>query len=48
VSATSGWARVRAAVVLILIALVIGMAMAGTLSLLVWGIAAAIRHAANN
>ena len=48
VKATSTAARVRAAVALILIALAIGLALAGALGLIVWGIATAIHHAANN
>ncbi|MGH9115914.1 MAG: hypothetical protein ACRDWW_08815 [Acidimicrobiales bacterium] len=41
-------ARLRAAVALIVIALLIGAAAAGVLGLAVWGIAAAVRHAAGN
>lgn len=48
VAATSMAARFRAGIVLVLIALAVGLALAGALGLIVWGIATAIHHAASN
>jgi hypothetical protein len=42
------FARVRAAFALAVIAVAVGLAVAATLSLIVWGVAAAIHHAASN
>jgi hypothetical protein len=48
ISRTKWWQRVRAVVVLALIAAILGGALAATLGLIVWGIATGIHHAANN
>ncbi|HEY3810729.1 MAG TPA: hypothetical protein VGL49_04775 [Acidimicrobiales bacterium] len=45
---TGVFARVRAAFALAVIAVAVGLAVAATLSLIVWGVAAAIHHAASN
>jgi hypothetical protein len=45
---TGVFARIRAVFALIVIAVAIGLVVAGTLSVIVWGIAAAIHHAAAN
>jgi hypothetical protein len=45
---TGVFARVRAAVALSVIAVAMGLLVAGTLSVIVWGIATAIHHAAAN
>jgi hypothetical protein len=42
------FARLRAAVALAVIAVAMGLLVAGTLSAIVWGIARAIHHAATN
>jgi hypothetical protein len=43
---TGVFARIRAVFALAVIAVAIGLVVAGTLSVIVWGIAAAIHHAA--
>ncbi|MGH9056822.1 MAG: hypothetical protein ACRDYY_13335 [Acidimicrobiales bacterium] len=43
-----GAVRLRSAIALIVIALVVGATAAGVLGLAVWGIAAAVRHAAGS
>jgi hypothetical protein len=45
---TGIFARVRAGVALVVIAVAIGVGLAATLGLAVWGVAAAIHHAASN
>jgi hypothetical protein len=45
---TGVFARLWAVFALIVIAVAIGLVVAGTLSVIVWGIAAAIHHAAAN
>jgi hypothetical protein len=45
---TSNLVRVRSAVALILIALIMGAALASVLGLAVWGIATAVHHASSN
>jgi hypothetical protein len=45
---TGVFARVRAALALAVIAVAMGLLVAGTLSAIVWGIARAIHHAAAN
>jgi hypothetical protein len=44
---TGVFARVRAAFALAVIAVALGLLVAGTLSVIVWGIATAIHHAAS-
>jgi len=48
INRTKWWQRLRAVFVLALIAVVLGAALAGTLGLIVWGIATGIHHAATN
>jgi hypothetical protein len=43
---TGVFARIRAVFALVVIAVALGLVVAGTLSVIVWGIAAAIHHAA--
>jgi hypothetical protein len=45
---TGVFARLRAAFALIVIAVALGLVLAGTLSVIVWGIATAIHHASAN
>jgi len=45
---TGMFARARSVIALTIIAVSIGVVLAGTLSVVVWGLAAAIHHAANN
>jgi hypothetical protein len=45
---TGPFARIRAAIVLAVIAVAIGFAVAATLSVIVWGLATVIHHAAAN
>jgi len=45
---TSIFARVRAVILLAIIAIIIGLLLAGAIGLAVWGLAAAVHHAANN
>jgi hypothetical protein len=45
---TGIFGRVRAVVALSVIAVALGLAAAGALGLIVWGLATAIHHAANN
>jgi hypothetical protein len=42
------FARIRAVFALVVISVAIGLVVAGTLSVIVWGIASAIHHAAAN
>ncbi len=44
---TGIFARLRAAVALAVIAVIIGIGVAATLSVIVWGVATAIHHAAS-
>jgi hypothetical protein len=45
---TSGLVRMRSAVALVLIALILGAAIASVLGVAVWGIATAVHHATSN
>jgi hypothetical protein len=45
---TGLFARMRAAFALAVIAVAVGLAVAATLSVIVWAVAAAIHHAASN
>jgi hypothetical protein len=45
---TGVFARFRAAFALAVIAVVIGLVFAGALSMVIWGVASAIHHAASN
>jgi hypothetical protein len=45
---TGWWARLRAGVALAVIAVTIGLGIAAVLSVIVWGVAMAVHHAAGN
>jgi hypothetical protein len=45
---TGPFARIRAAIALAVIAVVVGLVFAGAFSMIIWGIASAVHHAASN